>query len=163
MNDKGRVTEPGTVVFQRRLPGPIERAWRYLTEERHLADWMGPGSIEPHEQGRVDFGDGHIRGVVTEWAPPSRLAFTWNVFFEGDDVSRYPETVVTFDLETHGDEVLLTLTHAPINEDFEKQTMMGWHSLLDLLAACLRGEAPESRETVFERNRIRYGVKEIKQ
>lgn len=32
MNEFGVVTEPGTVRFERVLPGPIERVWAYLTE-----------------------------------------------------------------------------------------------------------------------------------
>jgi hypothetical protein len=47
-------------------------------------------------------------------------------------------------------------------DGFEGQTMMGWHVFLDRLAALLRGETPEARETLMERHRMRYGVTEIK-
>ena len=58
--------------------------------------------------------DGHIHGVVTQWNPPRRLAYTWNVFNPGEDTFRYPESYLTFELEPSGKDVLLTLTHLPI-------------------------------------------------
>jgi hypothetical protein len=40
--------------------------------------------------------------------------------------------------------------------------MMGWHTFLEMLSALLRGEKPEAREVIMERNRVRYGVETIK-
>ena len=56
--------------------------------------------------------DGHIRGVVTQWQPPQRLSYTWNVFNPGDPadaVSAYPESYLTLALERRGGDVLLVL------------------------------------------------------
>ena len=154
------------VRFERVLPGPIERVWEYLSSSEHLPGWFGGGSmrysIEPREGGAVELADGHIRGVVTQWKPPSLLGYTWNVFHAGETESRYMESYVMFELKPHGEDVLLVLSHRPILEDFASQTMMGWHTFLDMLGALLSGLEPESRDVIMERNRVRYGVKEIK-
>lgn len=97
-----------------------------------------------------------------EQRAPDRLSFTWNVLQGDDEQSPYPESYVTFALRPDGDDVLLTLTHRPILNDFEAQTMMGWRRLLDALNALLRGEAPEPREIAMARNRARYGVEAIR-
>ncbi len=166
MNDEGQLGTESMIQFERVLPGSIERVWEFLTSSEHLAGWFGGGSmrysIEPREGGAVELADGHIRGVVTQWKPPGLLAYTWNVFHPGEMESRYLESYVMFELKPHEDDVLLTLQHRPILEDFASQTMMGWHTFLDLLGALLRGEQPEERDVVMERNRARYGVKEIK-
>jgi uncharacterized protein YndB with AHSA1/START domain len=166
MSDDGQVHKETMVRFERLLPGPIERVWVFLTSSEQLAEWFGGHgmryTIEPREGGAVNLADGHIRGVVTQWKPPRLLAYTWNVFAPGETESPYPESYVTFELQPRGGDVLLTLTHRPVLEGFGAQTMMGWHTFLDLLGALLRGEQPEPRQVVMERNRVRYGVKEVK-
>src|SRR5690606_21085855 len=96
------------------------------------------------------------------WKPPSLLTYTWNVFGPGETESSFPESYLTFDLKQKGDDVLLILTHRPVLEGFEGRTMMGWHTFLDMLASLLRGEKPEARDALMERNRLRYGVAEFK-
>lgn len=166
MSDDGRLHKETMVRFERVLPGPIERVWDFLTASEHLPGWFGGGGtkyvIEPRVGGAVSLADGHIRGVVTQWKPPRLLAYTFNVFDPGQAESAYPESYLTFELRPKGKDVLLTLTHRPILEGFEGQTMMGWHTFLDLLEALLRGDRPEPRDTVMERNRIRYGVETIR-
>lgn len=166
MRDKGGCVSETAVRFERLLPGPIERVWDHLTRSEHVAAWFGGVGmkyvIEPKVGGAISLADGHIRGVVTQWAPPRRLAYTWNVLGEGETDSVYPESFVLFDLTQQGDRVLLVLTHRPIADGFEAQTMMGWHTFMDALAAMLRGKTPEPRETAMERNRARYGVTAIK-
>lgn len=158
MNGDGHLDREAAVRFERLLPGPIERVWAHLTESQYLAGWLGGGTVEPRAGGAVNFMDGHIRGVVTQWQPPRLLILTWNVFSPGETQSQYPESYVAFRLTPEGDQVRLTLTHRPINAAFEGRTLMGWHTLLELLGAQLRGEALEPRPVVMERNRIRYGV-----
>jgi uncharacterized protein YndB with AHSA1/START domain len=162
------------VRFERRLPGPIERVWEYLTQSQHLAAWFGAGQskyvLEPRVGGMVSFGDNdHVRGVVTQWQPPHKLTYTWNVFMPGETESRYPESYVTFELQrlpaaegAEAEEVLLTFSHRPMLEGFEQQSMMGWHSFFGLLEQLLRGAPPESLKAAMARNRTLYGVTEIK-
>jgi uncharacterized protein YndB with AHSA1/START domain len=150
-----------SVKFERLLPGPIERVWQHLTDTKLLPGWFGHGTIEPRAGGVVNFLDGHIRGIVTQWRPPHRLAYTWNVFDRGsspDAVSPYPESYLSFTLEPRGTEVLLTLSHVPILDRFEKQNAMGWHTFLDMIGAALRGEKVEDRGFYARKNAALYGV-----
>jgi uncharacterized protein YndB with AHSA1/START domain len=152
---------PG-VRLERALPGPIERVWEHLTNTELLHAWFGEKSnIEPRQGGAVRLMDGHIRGVVTQWQPPRRLSYTWNVFAPGDPpdaVSAYPESYLMLTLEPRGDEVLLVLTHLPVLERFEKQSAMGWHTFLDILSDTLEGPKVRTRQEYMVRNSARYGV-----
>jgi uncharacterized protein YndB with AHSA1/START domain len=157
-SDSGIFDKASMVRFERLLPGPIERVWEFLSDPKRLPEWFGDGTIMPQTGGAVNLMGGHIRGVVTQWDPPHRLAYTWNVFSPGEAQSPYPESYLTLTLEPRGDEVLLTLTHVPVLERFEKQNAMGWHTYLDMLAAAVRGEAIEPRAAYMKRNAARYGV-----
>jgi uncharacterized protein YndB with AHSA1/START domain len=146
------LTEPATLTMKRRLPGPIDRVWRYLTESDLRRQWLAAGAMElkvgatfelvwrnseltdPPGKRPDGFGEEHrMTSRITECDPPHRLAFTW-----GNTGG------VTFALETEGDEVLLTVTHHRLPE---RSTMLmvsaGWHAHLDLLVARLRGTRPE--------------------
>jgi uncharacterized protein YndB with AHSA1/START domain len=159
MSDRGESFRVLAVRFERTLPGPVERVWEYLTDCAKLRAWFGDdGTIEPREGGAIRFMGGHVRGVVTQWKPSRRLAYTWNVFNPGEADSPYPESYLTFDLESRGAEVLLTLTHLPILERFEKQNMMGWHTFMDILGAAARGEPVEARSAYMQRNAALYGI-----
>ena len=158
MKDSGYLTTAPMVQFERPLPGPVERIWAVLTDVRWLPGWYGAGSIEPRAGGAVELMGGHIRGIVTQWFPPRRLAYTWNVFNPGDDASPYPESYLRFDLEPRDNDVLLTLTHLPVLERFEKLNAMGWHTYLDMVAAVMHGEPVEPRDAYMTRNAKRYGV-----
>ena len=159
MSDLGHTVRVLAVRFERTLPGPIDRVWSYLTECRKLASWYGEdSSIEPREGGGVRLGGGHIRGIFTQWKPNRKLAYTWNVFGPSEDDSAYPESYLTLELKPQGNDVLLTLTHLPILERFEKQNAMGWHTFLDMVSAAVRGEPVESRPSYMKRNAGKYGV-----
>lgn len=159
MSNRGETYQEIMIRFERQLSGSIERAWEYLTQGEYLARWLLAGSIEPREGGAVNLGEGHIRGVVTQWQPPRRLTSTWNVYNPGETVSGFPETYVTLELEPAGDGVRLVLSHRPILlKEYEGRTMMGWHTLLDALVAVAEGREPEAREVAMERNRVLYGV-----
>jgi uncharacterized protein YndB with AHSA1/START domain len=158
MNPDGQIKKVSMVQFERRLPGPIERVWAFLTDTKKLPGWFGDGTIAPRAGGAVSLMGGHIRGIVTQWQPPRRLAYTWNVFNPGDTESHYPESYLTIELEPRGSEVALTLTHLPVLDRFEKQNAMGWHTFLDMLGWALRGEPAEPRQAHMQRNAARYGV-----
>jgi uncharacterized protein YndB with AHSA1/START domain len=147
------------VRFQRVLPGPIARVWAHLTQCEKLGGWYGEdGVIEPREGGLVDFMNGHVRGVVTQWRPPNRLAYTWNVFAPGEARSVYPESYLSFELTSVGAAVRLTLLHLPVLERFEAQNAMGWHTFLDVLKAQLLGETVHAPDVYMEQNAKLYGV-----
>jgi uncharacterized protein YndB with AHSA1/START domain len=158
MNDVGDFKRVAMVRFERILPGPIERVWEFLTDPKRLPGWFGEGTIEPRAGGAVSLMGGHFRGVVTQWKPPRRLTYTINVLNPGETESQYPESYLTMELEPRGSEVVLTLTHLPVLDRFEKQNAMGWHTFLDMLSAGLRDAPAEPRQAYMQRNAARYGV-----
>ena len=159
MNQMGEIIKVSGVRFVRMLPGPIDRVWQYLTACEKLPIWFGEnGTIEPCIGGKVWLMDGHIRGVVTQWQPPRKLIYTWNVFDPGETESGYPESYLKLELERKGSQVRLELCHLPIMDRFIPQTKMGWHTYLDLTEAALEGRTPTSRDAYMKANANRYGV-----
>jgi len=150
---KGEIIPESAVRFVRDFDAPPEKIWSFLTQNDRLPEWYGEGAIEPREGGRVSLMGGHIRGVVTGWRPPEFLAYTWNVFSPGEEASRFPISYLEFSL----DGSRLTLTHRPIPAAMQNQTMMGWHTMLDLIEAGLHGAFPK-RADLFPKNAALYGV-----
>ena len=155
---KGRVIAEAAVQFERLLPATPEKAWTFLTEPIRVAEWYGEGVIEPREGGKVELMGGHIQGVVTGWRPNQFFAHTWNVFSPGQSVSEWPVSYLEFALAPEGEETRLTLTHRPILARMQPQTMMGWHTFLDMLEAGIKGEAIGPRDRHMQRNAALYGV-----
>lgn len=162
LHERGEMSNVPCVTFTRLLPGPIERVWAYLTEPTKMPTWYGEVAlIEPRQGGKVRLVDGHIRGIVTQWQPPRKLVYTWNVFDGGaaeDAVSAYPESYPTFELEPRGADVLLTFKHFPILDRFVPQNAMGWHTMLDMLTAALNDQPIKDRIEYVTRNAALYGV-----
>ncbi len=158
MSDDAHFTHAHMVRFERALPGPPDRAWAILTETELLPGWYGEGRIEPRSGGLVELMGGHIKGVVTQWQPPQRLAYTWNVFNPGDAVSPYPESYLILTLMPAGNDTTLVLEHLPVLERFVKLNAMGWHTYLDMVAAALRGEPVAPRDAYMTRNARIYSI-----
>ena len=153
MSDYGVVTEPGTVRLERRLPGPIDRVWRHLTDAELRGRWLATGPLEPRVGGTVELHfrnndlsagegppekyravacDATVAGRVTSWEPPRRLGFTW----AGD-------SEVTFELSPEEAGVRLVVTHRRLAaRDAMLSVSAGWHTHLDILKDRLEGEAP---------------------
>ena len=142
---------PHTVRLQRRLPGPIERVWAYLTDGELRRQWLAAGVMQAQAGSEFELvwrndeltnppgvrpdgfsAEHRMHSTIAAFDPPHRLVFTWNGTGE-----------VSFELERDGDEVLLTVTHREIRD----RSMMlkigaGWHSHLDILVARVAG-APD--------------------
>ena len=159
MNDRAEqsfatAAGPRTIRMQRRLPGPVERVWRYLVEDDLRAQWLASGTLEPRVGGEVllvfrhadlspveeprpaRFADGpeEHRGTerVTRFEPPHRLGLTWG----GD-------SEVVFELTPDGTDVLLTLSHAKLASRAEMvDVAAGWHAHLAMLTARAEGRDP---------------------
>jgi len=158
MSDDAQFDKAHAVRFERLLPGSPEGVWAVLTDVGRLPGWYGAGRIEPRPGGQVELMGGHIRGVVTQWAPSRRLAYTWNVFNPGDAESPYPESYLTLALTPADGNTMLTLEHLPVLDRFVKLNAMGWHTYLDMVGATVRGEPVEPREACMKRNAKRYGI-----
>jgi uncharacterized protein YndB with AHSA1/START domain len=154
---KGEIIPESAVRFIRTFDAPAEKIWAFLTEGSWLPEWYGDGHIEPREGGAVTLMAGHIRGVVTGWRPQKFLAYTWSVFQPGEDTSAWPISYVEFAIEDKGSATILILTHRPIQEAMQKLTMIGWHTMLDLIAHGLENHFPP-RLDVMHRNAEIYGV-----
>ncbi|MBY0358616.1 MAG: SRPBCC domain-containing protein [Candidatus Obscuribacterales bacterium] len=157
-NEATFLREPA-VRFERLLPLTINEAWALLVDSKRLSGWYGEGAmIEERPGGAVQMMNSHIRGIVTQWQPPHRLAYTWNVFAPGQETSDYPESYLTFELVPKDSSTRLTLTHLPVLERFEKQNAMGWHTFLDMIEAAAKGETVEERSVYMKRNAAAYGI-----
>lgn len=154
MRGDAQFTHAHMVRFERTFTAAPEKVWAVLTDIKRLPHWYGEGVIEPRAGGRVDLMGGHVKGVVTQWLPSKKLAYTWNAFMPGQTASDYPESYLTLEFE----DGKLTLTHLPILERFVKANAMGWHTFLDMAEAELKGEPPQPRSAYMKRNAERYGV-----
>ncbi|HTN22955.1 MAG TPA: SRPBCC family protein [Solirubrobacteraceae bacterium] len=121
---------PPVLRFERRLPHPVARVWRAITDPEDLRNWF-PGvpnfTLEAGAAFVVE-GDAGGSGRIVELDPPRLLAFSW-----GEDVLR-------FELTPDGDGCLLTFTHAFGDLSRAAQTAAGWELCLDRLAAQVAGE-----------------------
>jgi uncharacterized protein YndB with AHSA1/START domain len=154
MSSDAQFTHAHMTRFDWPMPATPPKVWEILTDTRRLPSWYGEGTIEGHVGGKVELLGGHIKGVVTQWMPPRKLAYTWNVFMPGQSQSDFPESYLTLELG----ETDLVLTHLPVLEDFVKLNAAGWHTFLDMVVAAARGQPVEARDTYMKRNAQRYGV-----
>lgn len=160
MNKYGTFTEPGTIRFERLLPGPIERVWGYLTESEKRGQWLASGEMELHVGGRVELifnhknlssqddpipekykeheGGSTMYGKITRIEPPRLLSYTWGE-------ASGEESEVTFKLTPKGDKVLLVLTHRRLGDDRDILIGVagGWHTHLGILEDKLNGREPK--------------------
>lgn len=162
----GRLTGPTTLQIQRRLPGPIERVWGYLTDGELRRRWLAAGEMElklgasfelvwrndelseaPDSRPDGMPVENRMTCEITQLDPPRLLGFTWRG--SGD---------VVFELEPMHGEVLLTVTHHKLPD---RPTLLkvaaGWHTHLDLLVAQARGEKPGAFWSTWSRLHEAYG------
>ncbi len=165
MTDFGTIIDAHTVRFERLLPGPVERVWDYLTKPELLALWLADakklelrpgGCVElQFEVGEVperkECGGDVIQGVITRYEPPRVLAYSWVSPAEGRPPEQVPTTdsVVTFELEPRGKDVLLVLTHRRLPTVGIHRFAAGWHTHLGILEARARGQQPKPFLDVF--------------
>jgi uncharacterized protein YndB with AHSA1/START domain len=148
----GVLIEPATLKIERRLPGPIERVWAYLTENELRRQWLASGEMEmkvgapfelvwrndelttPAGQRPDGFSAEHrMKSRIVELDPPHKLAIAWG-----------STGGVTFDLQAQGGEVLLTVIHRRVPERaILLNVSAGWHTHLDILVARVSGKEPK--------------------
>ena len=155
----GVVTGPGSLRFERVLPGPIERVWSFLTATEKMALWMASGTIDARVGGKFEWhcdygmdqpggpGAGEkapvVHGEILEWDPPRRLRTTWDYSGCANASGDGTITELTYELFPRGDRVLLVLTHTLLpNLNDIRAALAGWHLHLDILADVLAGKAP---------------------
>lgn len=114
----------------------LDEVWRALTEPADLAQWLAPGTIEPHLGGAVkialESSGTTIDSFVTAWAPLRRLGYSWS---DGQG----PLRPVNWRLTTVPRGVAIELTvGVPIDEDAAR-AFAGWSAHLHMLGAFLAG------------------------
>jgi uncharacterized protein YndB with AHSA1/START domain len=165
-NDRHGVLAPDkSLRIQRRLPGPIERVWSYLTDGELRRQWLASGSMPPQAGDtfelvwrnddlssspaeRPDGFSAESRAVcqLLELDAPRRLRYLW------PDVGE-----VCFELEPLADEVLLTVTHHRLSgERLILNVCAGWHAHLAVLVALLEGTPPPSLWRTWKQLRDDY-------
>lgn len=162
---RGTLVDGHTLRIQRRLPGPIERVWSYLTDSDLRRQWLASGSmkLQPGASFELVWRNDELSGSpaerpdgfsaesratcqFVEVQPPRRMRYVWP---EVGDVS--------IDLEVADDEVLLTLTHRQLSGDrLILNVCAGWHAHLALLLAHLEGAQPPSLWSTWKRLRRDY-------
>lgn len=164
----GALVEPLALKIQRRLPGPIERVWAYLTESELRGRWLAKGDMELRPGGRVELvwrndelspepgarpegfdAETRMETTVLQVEPPRLLAFGWR---GGSDV--------TIELEPQGEEVLLTITHRRLpDHDTLLKVAAGWHTHLDIWADIAHGRTPKAYWPAWQRRRAEYAAR----
>jgi uncharacterized protein YndB with AHSA1/START domain len=149
LSTQGELIEPMSVRIERRLPGPIERVWSYLTDSELRAKWLATGDMAGGVGAKVDLvwrnddlsgrDEQRPEGVPAErtmaceiirFEAPRLLVLGWGA--SGSEV--------TFQLEPKGAEILLTVTHRRLpDRSALLGVSAGWHAHLDILVGVLRG------------------------
>jgi uncharacterized protein YndB with AHSA1/START domain len=136
--------DPPVLRFERRLPHPVAKVWRAVTEPEELSHWF-PSDVELDFRvgGKIRFvfreGEGPtLDGEITELDPPRVFAFTW-----GDSLLRFELSEVTGGC-------LLVFTHAFTDRPAAASFAAGWHICLDGLAEALDGESAQPPGRVAE-------------
>jgi uncharacterized protein YndB with AHSA1/START domain len=144
------------VRFVRRLPHPVARVWRALTDPAELRKWWGDADLDLTDGGRFtlrwrntdDHGNAAtLEGAISKLDPPRLLeiAATWG----STTTTNAPatQTTITWELDPDGDHTLLhftsTIPGSPAQDgttDPGTTTAAGWHLHLDALAAVLAGD-----------------------
>jgi len=159
MGKYGERIDDTTVRFERLLPGPVERVWKYLTDSDKRGSWFASGKTELEVGGKTEmhFHNASLSsqpdidppekykdlpeemsfgGTVTRCEPPYVIAHTWD--FEDE------QSEVSFELEQKGDMIRLVLTHRELSSLDEVLSVCGgWHTHLDILADVLEDREPQ--------------------
>lgn len=174
IDDYGVQTAPETLRIERILPGPLERVWAYVVEPDKRKLWFADGTMDLRVGGQVSLiwrnstlstddvapparfaKDGGVvksLGTVTACEPPHLLIFTWGEDWDGDAA-----TEATFELSTHGRNVLLAITHRRLRTmDLLTGVSAGWHTHLAVLRARLEGVEPPKFWATFAQLKAVY-------
>jgi uncharacterized protein YndB with AHSA1/START domain len=143
----------GTVRLERVAAAPVARVWSYLTESELLATWLAHGRVPSRVGERFTLtmlanGD-EIAATLQAYEPPHAPAYTW--FSTQRETPREDPSAVRFELAAQDDATRLVVTHTGVLPEYYGRNAAGWHSLLDALAAGIRGEDPPEFVSVFAR------------
>jgi uncharacterized protein YndB with AHSA1/START domain len=141
--------KPAT-VYTIYIASTPERVWEALTSAEFSRKYFFGNSVEVDQRGggayivRAPDGALHISGEVIECDRPRRLTVTFNVNWP-ELIEKLGPTLVTYEIESAGDAVRLTMTEShdrPIDDDILSGGRQGWPAILSSLKSLLEsGEA----------------------
>ena len=128
-----------------------EKVWAALTSSEFTTRYFFGRSVEIEGKVggwfamRLPDGRFDIKGRVVEWDPPRRLQMTWAVDFE--EFRELPESLVTYEIETLGKSVKLTMTEShqwDVPDAILAGGRQGWPLILSSLKSVLEIGQPIS-------------------
>lgn len=146
----------------RQLSGPIETAWKNITEADYLETWLGRGTLGPTgstyeivQTEKAPFPmPGKVIGEILESNPPHFVRFTWQHVADGSEYDPNMDTEVEFRLTETTDGVNFTITHSKLRVEDMGLVKPGWMShtdfLIDQLTGRPRGDFKERFEEYCE-------------
>jgi uncharacterized protein YndB with AHSA1/START domain len=137
-------------VYVTYIAATPEKVWQALTSAEFTRQYFFGFvvEVEPRTGGRFQllYPDGrvHIRGEVVDWSPPWRLSVTWLV--EGmKDFGELPECLVSYDIESSGESVKVTMTEShswDVPDPILSGGRMGWPKIMSGLKSLLETGRP---------------------
>jgi len=128
------------------------KVWEALTSAEFSRKYFSGFAVEmePKLGGRfivrAPDGSEHISGEVFEYDPPNKLTVSWNVNWP-DLVEKLGSTLVTYEIETAGEAVRLTMSERhdrALSDDILSGGRTGWPAILSGLKSLLEtGKAPQ--------------------
>lgn len=162
---RGTLSEGHTLRMQRRLPGPIERVWSYLTDSDLRRQWLASGhmALEPGASFELVWRNDELSDSAAERPEGFEAESRATCQFLEVEVPRRMRYIwpgvgdVCIELEAVDKEVVLTLTHRQLAGDrLILNVCAGWHAHLALLIAKLEGRRPPSLWSTWARLRKDY-------
>jgi uncharacterized protein YndB with AHSA1/START domain len=130
------------------------RVWDFLTKRELLRLWLAEGAVSERVGSAVELRfnaeesperkktGSIIRGIVFRSEMGSALSYSWT--------DKTLDSVVTIELESVDDRVMMVLTHADLAEPLLARCGAGWHAHLEILEARLKGEEPPAFQETFK-------------
>jgi len=136
-------------VYVTYIESTPEKVWQALTDPDITEQYWGHRNVSEWQAGarwemqRVDgSGELDVVGTVVESEPPTRLVTTWARPTKDNSI----ESRATFDIESHGDMVRLTVTHEDLTDSDLHDVSLGWPAVLSNLKSLLETGTPLPRE-----------------
>src|ERR1700761_5359185 len=127
-----------------------EKVWEALTSAEFSRKYFFGNSVEVDAKVggayvvRTPDGALHISGEVIECVPHRRLTFTFNVNWP-ELIEKLGPTLVTYEIESAGDAVRLTMTEShdrALDDDILSGGRQGWPAILSSLKSLLETGQP---------------------